>query len=207
MPVMSSVEQLWCRSAPWQAFTGRVVLPWALRGVDLSGEVLEIGSGAGANAAELLRRYPRLQLTATDLDAAMVAAARRRLARFGPRATVTEADATGLPFDNGRFDAVVSLIMLHHVIAWEDAMTEAARVLRPGGVLVGYDLMHTGPARLLHRLDRSPHRLVAPHELRAQLQSAGFDAIDVSGGLGGLVARFRATLPDEVNRNETRGAP
>jgi ubiquinone/menaquinone biosynthesis C-methylase UbiE len=119
--------------------------------------------------------------------------------------TVTEADTTGLPFDNGRFDAAVSLIMLHHVIAWEDAVAEAARVLRPGGSLVGYDLMHTGPARVLHWLDRSPHRLITQHELRAQLHSAGFIDIDVSTNLGGLVARFRANFPDDVHLRDVHG--
>jgi SAM-dependent methyltransferase len=192
VPIMSSVERAWCRGAPWRSFTGRVVVPWALRGVDLAGDVLEIGSGAGANAIELLRRHPEVRLTVTDVDPAMLATARRRLAGFGGRATVVEADAGSLPFGDRRFDAVVSLIMLHHVIAWEDAVAEAARALRPGGAFVGYDLVRSGAARLLHRLDRSPHRLVATDELRAQLEHLGLADVEVVGALGGLVARFRA---------------
>lgn len=97
MPVMSRVERAFCRSAPWQSFTGRVVLPWLLGDTELDGQVLEIGSGPGANGRALLERYRAVELTATDLDPVMVAAARRRLAPHGARVTVTKADATDLP--------------------------------------------------------------------------------------------------------------
>src|SRR5688500_3718521 len=98
MPTMSKLEQAWCRSLPWRTFTRRVVFPWALPGDALTGDVLELGSGSGANAAELLDRYPAVRLTATDVDPRMLAAAGDRLARFGDRVTVQEADATNLPF-------------------------------------------------------------------------------------------------------------
>src|SRR5688572_7220057 len=130
MPIMSTVEQAWCRSAPWRAFTRRVVFPWAIGALDLHGDVLELGSGSGAMAAELLERYPAIRLTATDVDPAMRSDAAKRLAHFGDRVQVQEADATQLPFPDASFDAVVSFIMLHHVIAWEEALAEAARVLR-----------------------------------------------------------------------------
>ena len=198
MPAMSRVEVLWCRSAPWVAFTRRVVVPWALGGAALGGEVLDIGSGSGCEAAGLLRRHPGVRLTATDADPAMVAAAQRRLGPIGSRASVVNGDATRLPFRDGRFDAVVSFLMLHHVIAWEDALGEAVRVLRPGGVLVGYDLMRSAPAELLHRLDRSPHRLLSADDLRSQLIALGLAGVAVVAGLGGLVSRFKAGKPAGV---------
>ena len=195
MPVMSTVEAAFCRSAPWRAFTGRIVVPWVLRGDDLAGEVLEIGSGAGANAAVIAETQPQARVTATDLDPAMVAAARARLARYGARATVAEADSTHLSFDDDHFDAAVSLLMLHHVIDWEAAIAELARVVRPGGRIVGYDLIATPGARLLHLADRSPHRLLSRNELERQLTTSGFHDVDVTPALGGLVARFHATVP------------
>lgn len=194
MPVMSRLEQLWCRSLPWRTLTGRVVLPWVLPHLDLSGEVLELGSGSGANAVELLGRYPTIRLTATDVDPRMREAARRLLEPFGDRATVEEADATRLPFPDASFDAVVSFIMLHHVIDWERAVAEAARVLRPAGLLVGYDLVQSAPARVLHRFDRSPHRLATASDLREQLSAVGFTDVKVTTSLAGTVARFRAQL-------------
>src|SRR3546814_11920872 len=78
MPVMSRVEAAFCRSAPWRAFTGRFVVPWVLRGEDLAGEALEIGSGAGAHAAVIAETQPHARHTATDVDPARVTAPRRR---------------------------------------------------------------------------------------------------------------------------------
>ena len=152
MPVMSRVEQAFCRSAPWRAFTRRTVVPWASRGHILHGEVLELGSGSGAIAADLVDRYPITHLVATDVDPRMVASAGRRLARYVPRVDVRRVDATALPFPDASFDVVASFLMLHHVIDWEQALAEVVRVLRPGGMFVGYDLVDTAPARLLHRL-------------------------------------------------------
>lgn len=192
MPVMSTIEQAFCRSLPWRAFTRRVVFPWAFDATQLSGEVLELGTGSGANAVELLARYPTIRLTATDVDPAMPAAARRRLDRFGDRIDVREADATALPFPDASFDAVVSLIMLHHVIDWERALAEVARVLCPGGILAGYDLVLSRPARVLHRLDRSPHRLASESGLVRRLDELAFTDTRVEARLGGLVARFSA---------------
>jgi len=195
MAVMSRIEAAFCRSAPWRAFTGRIVVPWVLRGEELVGDVLEIGSGAGANAAVIAETQPETRVTATDLDPTMVTAARARLARYGARAMVAEADSTRLPFDDDHFDAAVSLLMLHHVIDWELAICELARVIRPGGRVVGYDLIATPGARLLHLADRSPHRLLTRNDLARQLTASRFHDVDVTPALGGLVARFHATLP------------
>jgi ubiquinone/menaquinone biosynthesis C-methylase UbiE len=172
------------------------VVPWAIGHVELRGEVLEIGSGSGAMAAELLKRFPSIRLTATDVDPTMRAAAARRVARFGDRARVQEADATRLPFGDASFDGVVSFIMLHHVIAREGALAEAARVLRPGGLLAGYDLMRAGPNRLLHHHDGSEHRLATIDALRSRLYELPLADVSVRPGLGGTVARFRGVRTD-----------
>lgn len=192
MPEMSRFESAFCRSAPWRAFAGKLVSR-ALQGVELKGDVLEIGCGSGAMAAEILRRFPDVRFTATDFDEAMVAEARGRLAKFGDRVAVERADATRLPYEDGRFDAVLLFIMLHHVIDWEPAVREAVRVLRPGGVLVGYDVVASPPARFLHAVQRETHRLVARREF-ADLVSdpaLGLAETRVRPALGGLAMRFR----------------
>lgn len=196
MPVMSGLESAFCRSAPWRWFARRVVLPWALRGVSLHGEVLEIGGGSGAMAAGGASSFPRIQLTMIDLDADMVRAARSALSGHS-NVTVGAADVTALPFDDCSFDTVTSYLMLHHVIAWEDALREVARVLRPGGAFIGYDLTRTRLARGIHTADRSPHHIIAPEELTVGLRNAGFLEVDVRPTLAGHLMRFRAATPDD----------
>ena len=130
---MSRLEAAICSSSAWSLLAQGAILPWALDGARLEGSAIEVGSGGGAMAAEVLDRFPGLRLTATDLDPQMVARARERLAQFGERAAVTRADATALPFPDACFDAALSFLMLHHVGRWERALAELARVVRPGG--------------------------------------------------------------------------
>lgn len=187
---MGKVAQAVCRSAPWRAFASRVV-GWSLQGEAVAGDVLEIGCGSGAMAGEILRRFPDVRLTATDYDEAMVEAARERLGRFGARAEVRQADATALPFPAGSFGVVLSFIMLHHVIEWEQALAEAARVLRPGGRLVGYDLLGDHLGRLLH-LEKDT-RLMKIGELREMLPGLDVEDVHTRRGAAGFVVRFRFT--------------
>ncbi len=131
-------------------------------------------------------------MTVTDYDEAMVAAARARLAPFADRVQVRQADATDLPFPDDRFDAVLSFIMLHHVIDWEATVGEAVRVLRPGGVLVGYDLVAGRTARWLHQAEGARHRLMTLGELRDRLAELSVEAVQLRPGLAGLAVRFTA---------------
>ena len=91
---MSRFEAAFCRSGPWRFVARRVVLPWALQGAHPVGDVLEIGAGSGAMAAELLATHPDIRMTVTDFDAEMVTAAEHRLAPFADRTTTRQADAT-----------------------------------------------------------------------------------------------------------------
>ena len=191
MPVMSALEGAFCRSAPWRALARRTVLPRVLGGEELTGDVLEIGGGSGAMADGMARLFPDVRLTITDIDDDMVANARRRLAQRG-NVTVKLADVTALPFGDASFNAVTSYLMLHHVIAWREALGEVGRVLRPGGVFLGYDLANTRAARLTHRLDGSPYLLLSPEGLRAGLSETGFENIQVRPSAAGHLMRFGA---------------
>lgn len=197
MPAMSGPEQLFCRSAPWVSWTRKAVLPWALHGVSLAGDVLEVGAGSGSMASGTLDIHPQARLTLTDIDPKMVAATRERF-EDRPGVTVQHADVTRLLFADGSFDYVVSYLMLHHVVRWDRALAEMRRVLRPGGGLVGYDLTNTRMARLIHIVDRSPHRLITKSELEQGIATAGFAPAQVSTHFAGHVMRFKAlTAPAE----------
>jgi SAM-dependent methyltransferase len=194
MAEMSRVAQVLCRSGPWRVAARHVVLPWALQGIELHGGVLEIGCGSGAMASGLLHRFPEVRLTATDVDDAMVEAASRRLAGFATRADVRRADATALPFPDASFDGVVTFLMLHHVIDWEGALAEIARVLRPGGVLVGYDLVGGGSGSMINGKEHGTRR-VQGSDLHDELARLRFTGIEVRRALAGAAVRFHGTRP------------
>jgi ubiquinone/menaquinone biosynthesis C-methylase UbiE len=156
--------------------------------------VLEIGGGSGAMADGAARLFPRAHLTVTDIDPDMVAVTRRRVAAHD-NVVVEQADVTDLTFGDESFDVVTSYLMLHHVIGWREALAEAARVLRPGGVLVGYDLTDTRFARLIHRVDGSPHALVSTSGLGQGLVEAGLVVDTLRVAARGQLVRFAAHKP------------
>ena len=142
-------------------------------------------------AEALARANPDIRLTMTDVDELMVDTARVRLVRYS-NVAVSRADVTRLPYDDASYDAVVSFLMLHHVIDWESAVAEAARVLRPGGRFIGYDLTDTAIAAWIHRLDGSPHRLIPRGGLEPVLAEYGLEAEHLRYGVRDHVVRFVA---------------
>lgn len=97
-------------------------------------DVLEIGTGMGADHLEWARSRPR-RLAGVDLTPRAVAWTRQRLAAQGLASDLQEADAEHLPFPDGSFDIVYSWGVLHHSPDTPRAFREAHRVLRPGGTL------------------------------------------------------------------------
>lgn len=194
MPAMTPRWVAMCTSPLYRLFSRRVVPGWVLQGWSPTGHGLEIGAGGGAVAAALLTRFPDLTLTVTDDDPAMLEKARSELSAFGDRARVEPADAAALPYPDDRFDLVVSCGMLHHVGNWPDALADAVRVLRPGGRLIGYDVVDTAPVRRVHRISDSGRiALFGVPALRARLSELPVHDLRVRPGFGGALVRFTAT--------------
>jgi len=189
MPEMPPSAKATLTSLPYRLAARRIILPWILQDVEPSGEGLEIGAGLGGLTAQLLTQYPQFRMVATDTDVERVAMAEQVLSGFGQRASVQRADATALPFPDGRFDLVVSAAMLHHVIEWDKAQAEAVRVLRPGGKLVGYDMLNTAPARLMRVGERQGTTLLHPGQLRTALDHLGLTGLQTRSALAGAVMR------------------
>ncbi len=185
---MSRFERAYCCSSMWRSSSSAIARELSAQG--LGRNVLEIGAGSGSVAQQILSNAPELAWTAIDIDPRMTQAAAMRLRGFAG-ASVQTADATVMPFRDDSFDSVVSCLMLHHIIDWERAVAEVARVLRPGGTFVGYDLVRTPLASLFHRLDGSPHRLIVPDHFRSECARQGL-AISLRPRLLGHVVQFVA---------------
>lgn len=153
------------------------------------GDVLEIGFGTGQHLGLLAGRLPAARLAGLDPSPLMVATARRRLARFGPRVTVEEGDANALDGPPGRLDAAVAL---HSFQFWDrpaDSLAALAAALRPGGVLllVLRDHGASPPGWLPNTLSRTGDELRAT---AAALAAAGFSVAEpfALGGSPALAA-------------------
>ncbi len=121
--------------------------------------VFEFGCGTGRLAARLLTEVlpPECRYVGVDISHTMVALARERLRGFGKRATVRQSHGeTRVDLPGGSFDRFLSTFVLDLLPEEEiDAViTEAARLLRPGGLLLLASLTEgtTLPSRLLIRL-------------------------------------------------------
>jgi SAM-dependent methyltransferase len=109
-------------------------------GLDL---LLDLGCGTGVVAEMVLERATGSSVVGLDSSPAMLEIARRRLARFGGRARLLEADLAdvsdvsglGLP---GPFDAAVAVQSLHHLAApaLQPLLGWTRTVLKPGGWLL-----------------------------------------------------------------------
>jgi glycosyltransferase involved in cell wall biosynthesis/SAM-dependent methyltransferase len=152
------------------------------------GRLLDVGCGGGHLMADAVERGWRP--LGTDLSREACVAARRVAV-----APCVQADADALPFRDGALDAVTLVNVLDHTTRPLAAVREAARVLRPGGLLVvrvpngGF---HAAWARVLGRLgpgvrwrgwDAYPILHVfafGPRALRRLVERAGFDVLETA---------------------------
>ncbi len=187
---MNLIHRWLCRSNYWRKTVETQLLPWALDGVELGSNVLEIGPGPGITTDLLRTRVA--SLTCVEIDRALADSLARRMVTQNVR--VLCEDATAMSLAGGTFDGVVSFTMLHHVpsAALQDRLlAEAARVLRPGGTFAGIDSLNRRFFGMLHLFDTLV--LVDPRTFAPRLEAAGFADIHVD--IGPRAFRFRARRP------------
>jgi ArsR family transcriptional regulator len=139
-------------------------------------KLLDIGTGTG-RLLEVLT--PKVESAiGVDQSREMLSLARTNLARAGiDNAEVRQADMYALPFEGGAFDVVT----IHHVLHYADdpaaALAEAARVVRPGGVVLVVDF---SPHDLveLKREHAHVHLGFADNQVQGWLKSAGLNALE-----------------------------
>ncbi|MDQ6883128.1 MAG: class I SAM-dependent methyltransferase [Candidatus Dormibacteraeota bacterium] len=146
--------------------------------------VLDFGCGIGNILIALAERMPfRQPLVGTDIAPALIEIGRRGIARAGldRRIELLVAPATRLPFDDGRFEVVLTSHVIKHLddAALASAFREVARVLAPGGRFLLWEFRKSPrSAPLFWSAALSglppPFRLRSKEELGRALSAAGF---------------------------------
>jgi ubiquinone/menaquinone biosynthesis C-methylase UbiE len=184
---VNRIHNMICSSSRWRRRVERELIPWGLADVDLGERVLEIGPGFGATSQVLAPRLPRLEVLELEQDYC-----RRLRAVLPGSVTVTQGDATAMPYPDDCFSAVVCFTMLHHIpdrTLQDKAFAEIARVLAPGGTFAGTDSVGTGLVfKLIHMGDILLP--LDPEELPGRLSAAGLSHPVVDRSDGSM--RFRA---------------
>ncbi len=170
----------------------------AAHGPGRGGEVLDVGTGPARLPIALCRADRRLRVLGIDLAGPMIELARRNVldAELADRIRFARGDAKSLPFPDGRFEAVVSNTIVHHIPDPAPALAEMARLVAPGGTLMIRDLarpadeatldalvrLHAGAeppaARAMFR--ESLHAALTIDEARAAVRALGLDEADVA---------------------------
>ncbi len=99
--------------------------------------VLEVSFGTGY----LLMQYAdRFETYGVDINARMVAVAKRNLENSGMRADLKQGNVEQLPYEDEYFDAVISTMALSGYPNGASSMSEIRRVLKPGGRFILIDV-------------------------------------------------------------------
>jgi SAM-dependent methyltransferase len=105
--------------------------------------ILEVGPGTGyytLDVADWVK--PGGQVDVLDLQQEMLDHTMRRAGERGlSNVTPTQSDATGMPYEDGTYDAAFLVTVLGEIPDQDAALRELARVLRPGGRLVVGELL------------------------------------------------------------------
>ena len=174
--------------------------------------VLDLAAGTAVSTAELAR--DGAWCVAADFSLGMLHAGRHR------KMPLVGADALALPFTDGAFDAVTISFGLRNVADPDAALTELARVTRPGGRLVVCEfsiptwrvfrtvyleyLMGALPA-VARRVSSNPEAYIYLAEsiqawpdqraLAQRIAAAGWTDVEWRDLTGGIVALHRAVKP------------
>ena len=114
------------------------LLPHLKPGLDL----LDFGCGPGTLSVGLARLVEPGKLHGVDIEESQIAIAQSAAQTGGHRnATFRVADATDLPFEDNSFDVAHCHTVLTHIPDTQAALSEIRRVLKPGGMVAGRELI------------------------------------------------------------------
>ncbi len=165
-------------------------------GIDHCDKALDLGTGPGDIPILLCGPTQNVSIFAIDLAQSMLDLASRKveLAALSNRITLANMDVKALDLPDASFDAVFSNTILHHIPEPTAMLAEAARVLKPGGLLLIRDLVrpltkeqldalvdqHAGNDPLHRKLFAdSLHAALTPDELRELADTNGLNDCEI----------------------------
>jgi ArsR family transcriptional regulator len=161
-------------------------------------DVVDFGCGTGVLTVELARWARRV--TAIDRSAGALEQASARAHRAGlSNVTFLEADLVELPLAAGKKDLVVISQSLHHVEDPQAVLSEAARILKPGGRVIVLELMPHAETWVRERLGHV-HLGLQPDEVQGWLAKAGFKQLQLTPHAREGQSPFRVFLVTGVRK-------
>ncbi|ESY79677.1 SAM-dependent methlyltransferase [Mesorhizobium sp. LNHC221B00] len=167
-------------------------------GLKPAGRLLDIGSGIGG-PARFVANSADADVTGIDLTQSYVDVATSLSKRTGmaDRTRFVQGSALDMPFGNASFDAAMILHVGMNLPDKAKLMSEAARVLRPGGVFAVYDVMRLKPGTLTFPLpwasDETMSFVATPDDYRSAATTAGF-SVTSERPRGAFAVEFFATM-------------
>lgn len=100
--------------------------------------ILDVATGTGDMAISALKKMPKAQIVGVDISTQMLEVGKNKINKLGLNAQIllAEGDSENLPFETGKFDAVMCAYGVRNFENLEVGLKEMNRVLRPGGKLV-----------------------------------------------------------------------
>ena len=216
-----SIRQMFARLAPRYDLINRIITlgqdsHWRKETIDHlelaeHDRVLDLGTGTGGLAFEIVRREPQTQVIAVDFTPQMIRIGKNRDYHTGVAWVI--ADVVQLPFADATFDAVVSGFVLRNILDIDQMLKEQHRILKSQGriacletspptknllsLLIGFYLrfivpvlgrLLSGDGKAYRYLEQSTHTFLATDTLSQRFCSADFDAIQISHHMFGNVA-------------------
>jgi SAM-dependent methyltransferase len=143
---------IWASGSPYETYVGRwsrlvarELLAWLA--VPSGSRWLDVGCGTGALSETILGEAAPGEVVGCDPSAGFIGYAVERIK--DRRARFRVADARSLPFEDARFDAVVSGLVLNFIADPRRGLAEMVRVARTGGVVAAYVWDYAGEMQLM----------------------------------------------------------